>query len=304
MRITVLALAAVALIAGCNNSGGGSAADISGIAEGDPFEQVSYNVGYQSGQQFLQTDSSFNYDRFVDGFNRGLEGDSVEIAYALGLQYGLQVRQDTLGTIDKDIFLAGLQASLRGDSVLTTPEQFQRAQAIVEDSVEMRRLRAAAATNPQAAQRLEALRTNAATADSFLTAARALPGATVLEGGVVSVVSAAGDGDSPSPGDRVRVQYRGQFADGTVFDESGEEGTTFGVDQVVPGFRTALLDMKVGGSRTVYLPPDQAYGVMGQQGPGGQGGGIPPNAALQFELTLLEVLDANAQPQLPPGFGQ
>ncbi|MGB3543093.1 FKBP-type peptidyl-prolyl cis-trans isomerase [Rubrivirga sp.] len=303
MRLSFLAVAAAVLAAGCNSSGGGSAADVSDIANGDPFEQVSYNVGFQSGQQFLQTDSSFNYDRFSDGFNRGLEGDSVEIAYALGLQYGLQVRQDSLGAIDKDIFLAGLQAALRGDTVLTTPEQFQRAQAIVEDSLEMRRLRASAATNPQAAQRLNALRTNAVTADSFLTAARGLEGATVLEDGVVSITTSEGDGPSPSPGDRVRVVYQGQFADGTVFDESGEEGATFSVEQVVPGFRTALLDMNVGETRTVYLPPDQAYGVMGQQGPGGQGG-IPPNSALQFELTLVEIVPASAQPQLPPGFGQ
>ena len=303
MRLSSLAVAAAVLVAGCNAQSGGGDADLSDIANGDPFEQVSYNVGYQSGQQFLQTDSSFSYDRFTDGFNRGLAGDSVEIAYALGLQYGLQVRQDSLGAINQDVFLAGLRSALRGDSILTTPEQFQRSQAIVEDSLEMRRLRASAASNPQAAQRLRALRVNAVTADSFLTAAAGLPNARRLEGGVVSVTTDAGTGPSPNPGDRVRVQYRGQFVDGTVFDESGEEGATFSVEQVVPGFRTALLDMKVGGSRMVYLPPDQAYGVMGQQGPGGQGG-IPPNSALQFEVTLLEIVPAGAQPQLPPGFGQ
>ncbi len=304
MRFTLLALAATFLVAGCNNSGGGgSNVDVSDIANGDPFEQVSYNVGYQSGQQFLDTDSSFNYDRFTDGFNRGLAGDSVEIAYALGLQYGLQVRQDSLGAINKDIFLAGLRAALNGDSLLMAPEAFQRAQAIVEDSLEMRRLRSSAATNPQAQARLQAIQTNAATADSVMTAARALSGATVLEDGVVSVVTEEGSGASPQPGDRVRVVYRGQFPDGTVFDESGEDGATFSTEQVVPGFRTAILDMKVGGTRTVYLPPAQAYGVMGQQGPGGQGG-IPPNSALQFELTLLEILDPAAAPQLPPGFGQ
>ncbi len=67
----------------------------------------------------------------------------------------------------------------------------------------------------------------------------------------------------------------------------------------MPGFAEALKGMRVGEQRTVYLPPNLAYGSQGAPGPGGQGG-IPPNAALVFDLTLVEILGGQSMPQ---GFG-
>lgn len=302
LRLPFFALALAVVGAGCQGSGA-DVSDVSGVADAGPFEQVSYSVGYQSGQQFLAQDSSFNFDRFAEGFARGVAGDSTELAYAIGVQYGLQVAQDTLGAIDRGIFLAGLRAALNSDSLLVTAEQFQMAQTIVEDSLEIRRLRGQAATNPQAQERLNAIRRNAVTADSFMTAVAGRQGVRRLADGVLYTVQEEGDGASPRPDSRVSVRYRGQFADGTVFDESGDDPATFSMAQVVPGFRLALLDMVEGETRTVFIPPAQAYGLLGQQGPGGQGG-IPPNSALQFELTLVEVMDGQQQMQLPPGFGQ
>ena len=99
-----------------------------------------------------------------------------------------------------------------------------------------------------------------------------------------------GDGPRPEPTSRVAVRYTGRFADGTVFDASPEgETAEFSVGNVVPGFREALLAMQPGETRTVWLPPSLAYGERGAPGPGGQGG-IPPNAALEFDLTLVSVL--------------
>ena len=307
-RSPLLALAlTAALLAGCNAGGDAGDADLTGIADGGPFEKVAYNVGYQSGLQFLGQDSSFNYDRFKEGFDRGLAGDSTEIAYALGLQYGLQIRQDTLGALDRNLFLTGLRSALAGDSLLVTAEAAREAQAIVEDSLEVRRLKAQARTNPQAQQQLDLIETNAASSERFLAEVAGRDGVRRLGEGVLYTVDAPGEGASPGPGDRVSVLYKGMFADGTVFDESGDEPATFAVGQVVPGFRDALLDMVEGETRTVYIPADQAYGLLGSPGPGGQGG-IPPNSALQFEMTLVEVLDQAPRPQggqgLPPGFGQ
>ena len=255
-------------------------------------------MGFQTGSQFLAQDSSFNYDRFLAGFRKGLDGDSVELAYAVGVQYGLQVRQDTLGAIDRDLFLAGLRSALEGDEARVTPEQFQAAQAVVEDSLEIRRLRAQAGRDPMAQQRLAQIQRNAVQSDSFMTAVGRRSGVQRLGDGVLYTVTTPGEGPTPSIGDQVAVRYRGTFINGQEFDASGEEPAVFPVGQVVPGFRDALLDMNVGETRTVYLPPDQAYGLMGQPGPGGQGG-IPPNSALTFEVTLVEIL--GSAPQMPPG---
>lgn len=301
-----LALGAIVLV-GCQGSASGPAgdADLSDLsADGaDPFDQLAYDAGYQSGQRMLQQDSSFSFERFREGFLAGMNGDSSEIAYAYGLQAGLGLSADTLANIDANIFLTGLREGLLGDSTRVTEDVLNTARMVVEDSLQLRQLRAQARTNPQAAQRLEEMRTNASEAETFLASARARDGYEVTESGVVYTITEAGDGPSPSVGDRVRILYEGRFTNGEVFDSSEGEPTELPVGGVVPGFREMLLDMNVGESRTVVIPPDQAYGLTGSPGPGGQGG-IPPNAALEFDLTLVDIVE-NAAPQgLPPGFGQ
>jgi FKBP-type peptidyl-prolyl cis-trans isomerase 2 len=64
-------------------------------------------------------------------------------------------------------------------------------------------------------------------------------------------------------GNRVRVHYTGTFDDGETFDSSqGNEPLEFevGGGQVIPGFEQAVLGMKVGESKRVRIPEDQAYG--------------------------------------------
>jgi peptidylprolyl isomerase len=64
-------------------------------------------------------------------------------------------------------------------------------------------------------------------------------------------------------GDTVKVQYTGKLQDGTVFDTSeGNEPLEFtlGQGQLIPGFEKAVLGMKIGESKTVAIPVDQAYG--------------------------------------------
>lgn len=64
-------------------------------------------------------------------------------------------------------------------------------------------------------------------------------------------------------GDTVSVDYVGSFTNGTVFDSSAIHGPlniTVGSHQVIPGFENALLGMKVNQTKTITLPPAQAYG--------------------------------------------
>jgi FKBP-type peptidyl-prolyl cis-trans isomerase 2 len=68
---------------------------------------------------------------------------------------------------------------------------------------------------------------------------------------------------TPQPGQTVKVHYTGILDDGTQFDSSaGREPLEFtlGEGQVIPGFEQALAEMVEGESRTVHIPPDQAYG--------------------------------------------
>lgn len=64
-------------------------------------------------------------------------------------------------------------------------------------------------------------------------------------------------------GDTVKVHYHGRLTDGTTFDSSeGRDPLEFkvGAGNVIKGFDTAMVDMKVGDKKTVEIPVDEAYG--------------------------------------------
>ncbi len=68
---------------------------------------------------------------------------------------------------------------------------------------------------------------------------------------------------APKDGDKVRVHYKGTLNDGSLFDSSeGRDALEFevGAGQVIPGFDAAVRDLEVGGSTTVTIPCDEAYG--------------------------------------------
>jgi FKBP-type peptidyl-prolyl cis-trans isomerase 2 len=64
-------------------------------------------------------------------------------------------------------------------------------------------------------------------------------------------------------GDTVKVHYTGKLEDGTVFDSSAERDPlefTLGGGQIIPGFEKAVMGMETGASKTITIPPDDAYG--------------------------------------------
>ena len=69
-------------------------------------------------------------------------------------------------------------------------------------------------------------------------------------------------------GDTVRIHYAGTLDDGTEFDSSaGRDPLEFalGGGQVIPGFDSAVDGMAVGESKSVTIPPDEAYGQRHEQ---------------------------------------
>jgi peptidylprolyl isomerase len=96
-----------------------------------------------------------------------------------------------------------------------------------------------------------------------------------------------GTGAEAVKGKGVSVHYTGRLEDGTQFDSSLDRGEPIrfrlGVGQVIEGWDKGLLGMKVGGQRTLVIPPHMGYG------PDGAGDDIPPNAVLIFEVELVGV---------------
>ena len=104
----------------------------------------------------------------------------------------------------------------------------------------------------------------------------------------------AGTGNEAVAGREVTVHYTGWLYDaargdhkGNKFDSSRDSGNPFsfrlGAGQVIRGWDQGVAGMKVGGKRTLTIPPDLGYGSQGA------GGVIPPNATLLFEVELLDV---------------
>ncbi len=100
-----------------------------------------------------------------------------------------------------------------------------------------------------------------------------------------------GDGSTATPGNKVSVHYTGWLynngAKGAKFDSSLDRGQPFqftlGAHQVIAGWDEGVAGMKVGGKRTLIIPPELGYGARGA------GGVIPPNATLMFDVELLGV---------------
>jgi peptidylprolyl isomerase len=100
-----------------------------------------------------------------------------------------------------------------------------------------------------------------------------------------------GTGATPRPGQICVMHYTGWLsvngAKGKKFDSSVDRGQPFefpiGRHQVIAGWEEGVASMKVGGKRTLIIPPELGYGARGA------GGVIPPNATLIFDVELLDV---------------
>ena len=100
-----------------------------------------------------------------------------------------------------------------------------------------------------------------------------------------------GTGATPRTGQTCVMHYTGWLymngSKGAKFDSSLDRGRPFefqiGAGQVIKGWDEGVAGMKVGGKRTLVIPPELGYGARGA------GGVIPPNATLIFDVELLKV---------------
>jgi len=103
-----------------------------------------------------------------------------------------------------------------------------------------------------------------------------------------------GTGAEATSGKPVLVHYTGWLYDpakpdkkGAKFDSSRDRQVPFGfiigAGRVIKGWDEGVPGMKVGGQRTLVIPPGMAYGERGA------GGVIPPNATLIFDVELVDV---------------
>ena len=109
--------------------------------------------------------------------------------------------------------------------------------------------------------------------------------------GLQIIDTTVGSGASPKPGQICVMHYTGWLYEdgkkGKKFDSSVDRNEPFefpiGQRRVIAGWDEGVATMKVGGKRTLIIPPALGYGARGA------GGVIPPNATLMFDVELLDV---------------
>ena len=131
-----------------------------------------------------------------------------------------------------------------------------------------------------------------------VTLAAADPAAAQTQGQAMTTESSlkiidttVGTGASPKTGQICVMHYTGWLSEGGAkgkkFDSSVDRGSPFefpiGMKQVIGGWDEGVATMKVGGKRTLIIPPELGYGARGA------GGVIPANATLIFDVELLGI---------------
>jgi len=100
--------------------------------------------------------------------------------------------------------------------------------------------------------------------------------------GLYYVIDEQGAGEQPTGTSNVTVAYKGYLTDGTVFDESSDDGISFNLDQVIYGWTEGIQYFKEGGSGKLLIPSYLAYGKFGNTD-------IPGGSVLIFEVNLKSV---------------
>jgi FKBP-type peptidyl-prolyl cis-trans isomerase len=217
-------------------------------------------------------------DTSTTGGDVKLETQEQKVSYAVGLDIGSSFAQND-ATLDLNTLLAGVEDGQSGreprlseEAIRATIMAFQK-QMQQKQQEEMAKLRGE----------------QKSASEAFLAEFAQKPDVVTLDSGLMYVVEKEGDGASPASSDIVKVHYRGTTVDGTEFDSSYERGepVEFQVDRVIPGWTEALQLMQEGDKWKIAIPADLAYGSQGR------GGIIPPEAALIFDVELLEVTPAS-----------
>ncbi len=201
--------------------------------------------------------------------DKKLSGDLERFSYSLGMSITSNLINSGVTKIDLNTLFEGIKDTFQGNMPQIMPEE---ANKILEAFM-------AKSASQQGDANLEA-------GLAFLAENKCKEGVTELPSGLQYSVLKEGDGEIPTSTDQVKCHYHGTLIDGTVFDSSVErkEPAVFPVNGVIQGWVEALQLMSVGSKWRLFIPSELAYG------PRGAGGAIGPNAALIFDVELLEIV--------------
>jgi len=204
--------------------------------------------------------------------NAPVKPETDSLSYALGMEIGGQLKDIQVKLAS---FYRGVEDVLGNKSTVLNPQQ---AREIIQAGL----------------QRIQAKKGDKARQEGelFLEKNKKNKGVVVTASGLQYVVERLGKGPKPKAADKVSVHYRGTLVDGKEFDSSYKRGEpiSFPLNGVIPGWTEGLQLMPVGSKYRLFIPSQLGYGERGA------GSDIPPNAALIFDVELLDIVKDTVGP--------
>lgn len=200
----------------------------------------------------------------------GLDTQKQKVGYAIGMNIGSSFKKQSL-ELDFDTLIKGLKDGYTGGKAAMTEEQIQEVMMNLQKEMSAKH-----------AEKMEAAKKDGI---AFLVANKGKEGVKTTASGLQYKSITEGKGAKPKATDSVTVNYKGTLVDGTEFDSSYKrnEPAKFPLNGVIPGWTEGLQLMPVGSKYQFFIPSQLGYGE------GGQGGSIPPNSTLIFEVELISI---------------
>lgn len=214
-------------------------------------------------------------DKKEAGASAELKDTRQKASYGIGLSIGKSFKGQS-ADLDPDLVARGIKDGLSGGKALLSDTQIEEAVQDFRKDLVSKQAEAAKGLGDK----------NKKEGEKFLAENKKKEGVVTTKSGLQYKVLKKGTGKTPKKSDKVTTHYEGTLIDGTVFDSSIKRGepASFRVEGVIAGWTEALQLMKVGDKWQLFIPADLAYGENPRPG-----GPIGPNAALIFEIELLDI---------------
>lgn len=203
-------------------------------------------------------------------------------SYAFGFAMANSLKSGGLENLNYDLLNKGLRdAFTKGATPLLNEQACQTAiNSLFESLAKVREAKEKEKFGPAIKQ-----------GETFLAQNKTKPGIKTTASGLQYEVITEGTGVQPKTTDRVTVHYKGTLLNGTEFDSSykRDEPTSFGLNEVIPGWTEGVALMKEGAKYRFFIPYQLAYGARGA------GEDIPPYSTLIFEVELIKVAGKEGQ---------
>lgn len=215
-----------------------------------------------------------------------ISSDKDKLSYTIGVQFAKNLKQQNID-VDGAALGRAVNDIMAAKKPIMTDEEMQKAMMAMNE-----------VRQKEMAKDAEA---NKKKSDAFLADNKGKDGVKTTASGLQYKIISEGSGPMPKENDTVVVNYKGvEVINNTEFDSSYKRNRPeeFPLKGVIPGWTEGLQLLKKGTKAQLYIPPNLAYGDRPRPG-------IPANAALVFDVELLDVKPpgkgAAAKPGAPKG---